>query len=131
MGMLKLVLSNLTSKAATRRYPYTVRKPFERTRGQIIFHEENCIYCSICARKCPADAIEVDRNTKTWKLNAYRCIICGECVNSCPKKTITMSNERRKPTKYKVVQAYTRDVPPIPDVKKEEVQVSNSKQANM
>ncbi len=120
MGMLKLVLSNLTSKAATRRYPYTVRAPFDRTRGRIIFSDENCIYCGICARKCPADAIEVDRNTKTWKLNAYRCIICSECVNSCPKKTITMSNERRKPTQEKIYESYTKDASPVQDNKKEQ-----------
>jgi len=93
--MLKVVLKNLFNKPATRLYPKTKREAFERSRGRIYFEESNCIYCSICARKCPADAITVDRATSTWKLDAFRCIICGECVTACPKKTITMTNERR------------------------------------
>lgn len=108
LEMLKVTLSNLFSKSATRRYPYTVREPFERTRGQIVFSDTNCVYCSMCAKKCPADAIEVDRPSKTWKLNAYRCIICGECVSSCPKNCIVISNERRKPTEDKLVVTCTK-----------------------
>jgi ech hydrogenase subunit F len=109
LEMLKVVLTNFTSKAPTRLYPEAVREPFERTRGQIVFDETNCVYCSICAKKCPADAIGVDRGAKNWNLDAYRCIICGECVNSCPKKCITMKNERRKPTQEKVFLSYTKE----------------------
>lgn len=114
LQMLKVVMANLTSKPSTRLYPYTVREPFERARGKIIFNDKNCVYCSLCAKKCPASAIKVDRATKTWTLDAYRCIICGECVNSCPRKSITMSNERRKPTQQKIYECYTKEVPPTP-----------------
>lgn len=107
--MLKVTLSNLFSKPATRQYPYTEREPYERSRGQIEFSDTSCVYCTLCAKKCPADALKVDRATKTWELNAYRCIICGECVTACPKKCISMSNERRKPTENKVVLTYTKE----------------------
>jgi ech hydrogenase subunit F len=120
LEMLKVAFSNLFSKPATRQYPYTVREPFERTRGQIDFDDASCVYCTLCAKKCPADAIEVNRVSKTWELNAYRCIICGECVAACPKKCISMSNERRKPTEDKIVLTYTkgaseekRDIPNV------------------
>lgn len=93
--MLKLIQYNFFHKPPTRLYPKEIRKPFERTRGQIIFNNENCIYCGLCARKCPADAITVNRTDKSWGLNAFRCIICSECVSVCPKKSITLSNERR------------------------------------
>lgn len=96
MGMFKLITKNFFRKAPTRLYPLVEeRDAFERSRGRIDMEPDKCILCSICAKKCPADAITVDRATGKWELNALRCIICGECVNSCPKKTIHMSNARR------------------------------------
>jgi ech hydrogenase subunit F len=93
--MLSFVIKNLFSKPVTRLYPDFSREPFERFRGRIICDDTNCIYCTLCEKKCPADAITVNRSNKTWELDAFRCIICGECVSACPKKCITMNNERR------------------------------------
>lgn len=109
-GMFSLVMKNLFDKPVTRDFPKVERKPFERNRGRIKFDDTNCLYCGMCQRKCPADAITVDRKTKTWQLNAFRCIICGECTHACPKKCITMTNERRHSATEK----------PIVKVKKEE-----------
>ena len=47
-----------------------------------------CVYCGICAKKCPMGAITVDRKTKTWSLDEDACISCGTCAESCPKKCI-------------------------------------------
>ena len=110
--MLKVILKNLFNKPATRLYPQTQRETFERSRGRIYFEEDNCIYCSICARKCPADAITVDRATSTWKLDAFRCIICGECVTACPKKTIAMNNQRRQSAPVKKVITVAKQTEP-------------------
>ena len=74
----------------------------------MIFSSENCVYCGLCARKCPADAITVDRAEKTIELNAFRCIVCSECVSSCPKKAITLSNERLTPGKEKLIVKVTK-----------------------
>lgn len=49
-----------------------------------------CVYCTLCARKCPAEAIEVDRAAKTWKLDADKCVACGTCAEACPKNAIVM-----------------------------------------
>lgn len=94
-NMFSIILKNLITKPPTRLYPAITREPFERTRGRIYFDNKECIYCGICMRKCPADAIKVDRATSTWELEPFRCIVCGECVIACPKKTISMTNERR------------------------------------
>ena len=96
INMLGLVLKNLFFQLATRLYPYVKTEPYERFRGKLEFNLENCIYCGICQRKCPADAISVIRESKTWELNPLRCIICGECVSPCPKKCLTLSNIRRE-----------------------------------
>lgn len=103
MKMLSLILKNLTGKPVTKMYPVIKDTPFERTRGRIYMDDTNCIYCSLCQRKCPADAITVDRPNTTWELNSLRCIICGECVTACPKKCIEMTNERRSVSSTKKI----------------------------
>lgn len=95
-NMFELITKNLFSKPVTRAYPLAPeREAFERSRGQIVFDNKDCIYCGICMRKCPADAIKVDRKENKWELDTFRCIICGECAVSCPKKSIVMSNKRK------------------------------------
>ena len=51
---------------------------------------ETCVYCTLCAKKCPQEAIEVNRAEKIWKLDESKCVECGNCVSVCPKKSITM-----------------------------------------
>ena len=96
MGMLNLIIANVSRKPATRLYPFEIRAPFKEFKGRIVFNPENCIYCGICQKKCPPDAIKVTKADKTWELNVFRCIMCTECVGGCPKDCITISNERPK-----------------------------------
>lgn len=49
-----------------------------------------CVFCTLCARKCPAEAITVDRAEKKWELDRDACLSCGLCAQSCPKKCISM-----------------------------------------
>ncbi len=51
---------------------------------------EKCVYCTLCAKKCPQEAITVDRAEKVWKLDESKCIECGTCATACPKKAITL-----------------------------------------
>lgn len=111
INMLKIITKNFFHKPATRLYPAFERPAFERSRGRIVFDPKDCILCSICARKCPADAIIVDRTNGEWKLNAFRCIICGECAVSCPKKCIAMTNERRHSADIREVISCHKDLP--------------------
>jgi len=98
MGVFKLggmTLKSLFKKAPTRRYPYEVREPFERTRGQIAMADmKGCILCGLCERKCPAICIKVDKQEETWTYEPYKCIACDSCVRSCPKKVLVMKQDR-------------------------------------
>lgn len=49
-----------------------------------------CVFCTLCAKKCPQEAITVDRPNKLWTLDKEKCVSCGICAESCPKKSITM-----------------------------------------
>lgn len=98
MGFLKLggmTLSSLFKKPATRRYPAEKREPFARTRGQIALTDvESCLFCGMCQRQCPADAIVVDRKASKWSYWPYKCIACDSCVRTCPKHIIEMLPQR-------------------------------------
>ena len=89
-GMSKLALKWALTKPPTTRYPFEPRSPIANSRGQLIFTKDNCIYCNICAKKCPADALFVNRAQKKWAIDRLRCVTCGYCVEVCPKKCLTM-----------------------------------------
>lgn len=107
--MIGNIFKNLNSKPATRMYPFVKRPAFKDARGHIEGIEiDKCIFCGMCSRKCPANAITVDRATKTWEIDQFKCVICGVCVESCPKKCIVMAEEHKtaayKKEKVKSVQ---------------------------
>ena len=61
-----------------------------RDDGKPVQDPNTCVYCTICARKCPAGALTVDRAAKTWVLDEDACVGCGTCAAACPKKAIIM-----------------------------------------
>lgn len=65
-------------------------EPSAAAGGRPAMDPEKCVYCTLCAKKCPQGAIEVDRKEKTWKLDSEKCVECGLCASSCPKKAIEM-----------------------------------------
>lgn len=86
----KLILSSLFHKSATAAYPAAPMKTHPLVRGQIDIVIEECIFCGICARKCPPGAIAVSKGEKTWAIRRFDCIVCNSCVENCPKKCLSM-----------------------------------------
>jgi ech hydrogenase subunit F len=95
LPMIGQSLRNLVSKPATRRYPFEIRPRPVGARGTLQFDVETCNYCMLCARRCPAAAITVDREARIWAIEQLTCIACGVCVDVCAKKSLTMSTESR------------------------------------
>ncbi len=58
--------------------------------GKPVNDTSTCVFCTLCAKKCPQGAITVDRAAKTWKLDADSCVGCGICVSACPKKSLKL-----------------------------------------
>lgn len=95
--MIPNLIKNLTHRPRTRMYPVEVRKLPAGARGHIEFDMEKCIFCSLCAQRCPSDAITVDRKGKTLSFAPLRCIVCEACVEGCAKDAIAMFAQWRPP----------------------------------
>ena len=86
--MSSLALRWAFRKPPTSRYPFEPRREIQGSRGRLSFSKETCVYCTVCAKKCPTGAIVVTRATKKWGIDRLLCITCGYCVEACPKKSL-------------------------------------------
>lgn len=104
-GMV-ITLRQMFKPKFTRQYPEERFNPQPSYRGRPVLVEQNgverCVACGLCARVCPALAIEVqaaetelekERYPVRFEINMLRCIFCGFCEEACPEEAIVMSDE--------------------------------------
>ena len=89
--MSRLALRWALRKPATTRYPFEPRQPLEGSRGRLVFTKEHCVYCTVCAKRCPTGALLVNRAQKKWAIDRLLCIACGHCVEACPKQSLELT----------------------------------------
>lgn len=95
--MSRLALKWAFSKPVTTTYPFTPRQAIDGSRGSVVFTRTTCVFCTVCAKKCPTGAILVHRAQKKWAVDRLLCIACGNCVEACPKDSIALSPEHAAP----------------------------------
>jgi len=100
-NMSGLTLKWLFRRPFTRRYPFEPRKPVAGFRGAVEINLGTCIFCGICSKRCPTQAIEVDRGNKRWTIDRLRCLSCGLCTEVCPKKSLGLNGAHGVPTMTK------------------------------
>ena len=60
--------------------------------------EDSCVGCGYCAKKCPANAIEMKENKPVWVKK--QCIMCLGCLHRCPKFAIQYGKNTKKHGQY-------------------------------
>jgi NADH-quinone oxidoreductase subunit I len=103
---LRMTIRQMFKPTFTSQFPEERFKPESSFRGRPVLVAENgverCVACGLCARVCPALAIEVqaaetelekERYPIKFEINMVRCIFCGFCEEVCPEEAIVMSNE--------------------------------------
>ncbi|MHC4529439.1 MAG: 4Fe-4S dicluster-binding protein, partial [Planctomycetota bacterium] len=48
---------------------------------------DDCIGCTLCAQRCPVDAIAM-RPYEKHEIDTEKCICCGTCKNVCPADAV-------------------------------------------
>lgn len=96
-AMTKLALKWAFRKPVTTRYPFAPRHAIPGSRGELRFTRDSCVYCTVCAKKCPTGALTVNRVLKKWTIDRLLCISCGYCVESCPKQSLQLVPDHGSP----------------------------------
>jgi CBS domain-containing protein len=107
--MLRNSVRNLLSRPATRRYPDEQPELPENLRGHVEFDMAKCIFCLMCSKRCPTEAIETDKDAKEHRINRNTCIACGTCVENCPTDAIIMKSQYLPPDYTPVIDVYTAE----------------------
>jgi NADH-quinone oxidoreductase subunit I len=104
---LTITFKEIFKPKFTHLYPEQKDSPPLAFRGRPVLVQEEtgierCVACGLCARVCPALAIEVQaaetENEKEkyplkFEINMLRCVFCGFCEEVCPEEAIIMSHE--------------------------------------
>jgi len=93
MRILPQAIKNIFKKPFTHKYPYKPMILTPGSRGDFTWDKCKCIYCMICERNCPADAIKIDKNKKSYEMDIGKCVFCGTCEELCPTKAIHFKEE--------------------------------------
>ncbi|MDY0242295.1 MAG: 4Fe-4S binding protein [Rhodospirillaceae bacterium] len=90
MWYLPVLLKNLIEGPATESFPFSEPRTPATTRGRMSFSAEDCALCRMCARVCPAGAIQFGKvdGGQSFTLWHNSCVFCGLCAHYCDSKAL-------------------------------------------
>lgn len=86
-------VKNVLKKPFTQKYPKERPDVPSGLRGKHVYDKEKCVYCGLCARYCPSNAISVDREKKEWSVDIGKCLFCEQCAEVCPTKCLVLGTD--------------------------------------
>jgi len=104
--MTKTVMKNLLEGPSTLMYPKKKRIFVPMSRGKVEVNINECIFCGMCARRCPTVSISVTKARKEWQIDRLKCCTCNLCVEICPVKCLRMENQYFKSVTEKSAAIY-------------------------
>ncbi len=124
----------------TEQYPEEKWEPYDRFRGFLHNDVPRCISCSMCARICPVDCIELDsfmgpdkkRVLTRFDINIGRCMFCGLCTEVCPTKCLTHTEGYEGMSSFsrgELTLHFVTEPPEMPPPKEEEEKEEKVKEA--
>ena len=105
--MSKTVTKNLLGGPATLMHPKKKRSFTPITKGRVENAINVCIFCGLCARRCPTYAIKVTKDRKEWQIDRLKCCTCNLCVEICPVDSLSMEILYAPPISEKNESIYT------------------------
>ena len=92
------ITKSLFRQPVTEQYPFDRRPAPERLRGRLVWEPATCTGCGLCAKDCPADAIQMivlDKKAKRFVMEYHvdRCTYCAQCVQSCRQGCLSMASD--------------------------------------
>lgn len=99
--LLPKLWETLCRRVATVAFPFGPAEVPANFRGRVTIEPDLCRGCGVCARDCPAFALELEKEGRDeFRLiyHPHRCIFCGQCEESCRFDTIRLTNEFAEPT---------------------------------
>ena len=79
------------------------------TRGHIENDINACIFCGLCARRCPTHALAVNKNGRSWSVERFKCVQCNCCVEICPANCLRMLNQSTEVSPEMLTETLTPD----------------------
>lgn len=115
----------------TEQYPEEKWEPYDRFRGFLHNDVPRCISCSMCARICPVDCIELEsfmgpdkkRVLTRFDIDIGRCMYCGLCTEVCPTKCLTHTEGyegKSSLSRRELILNFVTEPPEMPPPKEEE-----------